>query len=79
MDLEQLSTVVALLVTLSVAAERLVEIIKNPIGFLRDQNPDPNKEGYRKVALQVLAVAAGIVTAWLAQPAIKGIVSDASE
>lgn len=77
MDLEQLSTIVALVVALSVAAERLVEIIKNSIGFLRDKNSDPQKEGYRKVALLVLAVAAGLVTAWLAKPAIEGIVPGA--
>src|SRR5215211_7252618 len=73
MDLEQLTTIVALVVALSVAAERLVEIIKNPIGFLRDKNSDPQKEGYRKVALLVLAVAAGLVTAWLTKPAIEGL------
>jgi hypothetical protein len=72
-DLAQLPIIVALVVALSVAAERLVEIIKNPIGFLRDKNSDPQKEGYRKVALLVLAVVAGLVTAWLAKPAIEGL------
>ena len=40
MDIEQLSTIVALLVALSVAAERLVEIIKNVVPFLRDEQRD---------------------------------------
>ena len=74
MDLEQLSTVVTLLVALSVAAERLVEIVKNAFRFLREENPAPDREGYRKVALQVLAIVAGIATALLAKPTIEGIV-----
>jgi hypothetical protein len=73
-ELVQLPIIVTLVVALSVAVERFVEIIKNSIGFLRDKNSDPQKEGYRKVALLVLAVAAGLVTAWLAKPAIEGIV-----
>ncbi len=75
MDLGELSTIVALLVALSVAAERLVEIIKNPISFLREEHKDdPRKEGFRKVALHLLAVVAGIVTALLARPAVEGVV-----
>ena len=56
--IEQLSVIVALLVALSVAAERLVEIIKNMVSFLRDEHKeDPKKEGRRKAALQVLCIS----------------------
>jgi drug/metabolite transporter (DMT)-like permease len=76
MDVNTQTTVVALLVALSVASERLVEIIKGLIPGLNQENSDPKKEGRRKAALQVLAVLSGIVTALLAGPAIRGILSE---
>lgn len=75
MDTANLSTLVSLLVALSVASERLVEIIKGLFPSLNQENSDPKKEGWRKAALQFLAVLAGIITAVLAQPAIKDVVS----
>jgi hypothetical protein len=71
--MDSLSTVVAVLVALSVASERLVEIIKGIIPFLGNKNDDPTKEGWRKAILQFMAVVAGIVTALLSQSAIQGI------
>ena len=73
MEVNTLSTVVALLVALSVASERLVEIIKGLFPSLNLENEDKTKEGWRKAALQVLAVLAGIVTALLAGPALRGV------
>jgi O-antigen/teichoic acid export membrane protein len=70
MDMVKLTAVVGLLVALSVASERLVEIIKGLIPFLNKENPYPDKERIRRVALQCLAVAAGIATAFLARPTI---------
>lgn len=70
MDPTKLTTIVSLLVALSVASERLVEIIKGLIPILNQQNPDPKKEGWRKAFLQILAVAAGIITACIAGAAI---------
>ena len=74
MNIENLSTIVALLVALSVAAERLVEIIKGFVPWLEKKKDDESKEGRRKSALQGLAVLAGIGTALLAWPVIKDIV-----
>ncbi len=71
MNATMLAEIVGLLVSLSVASERLVEIIKNLFGFLRAENPDAGKEGWRRAILQVLAVGSGIVTAVLARPAIE--------
>ncbi len=68
-----LPATVALLVALSIASERLVEIIKGAVPPLNQENPDPAKEGRRKAALQFLAVLAGIVTTWLAWPAIDSM------
>ncbi len=70
MNIDKLSTIVALIMALSVASERLVEIIK---GFFKDldkENPDPEKEARRRSYLQILAVCSGILTAFLAQSAI---------
>ncbi len=73
--MEQLLSIVTLLIALSVASERLVEIIKNAIPWLNLKRSDSTREGWRKAALQALAVAAGIATAFLAGPAIGDIVS----
>jgi O-antigen/teichoic acid export membrane protein len=78
MDITKLSTIVALILALSVASERLVEIIKGLLPFLNQENSDPTKEGWRRAALQFLAVAAGIITAVLARPAIPADISAAT-
>lgn len=77
-DLSSLAALLALLITLSLAAERLVGFIKNLpyVGpWLQADNPNPDLDGLRRVVLQVLAVGAGMLTAWLAAgvlPVIKG-------
>ena len=70
---EFLAMLVSLLVCLSVAAERLVAIIKGIIPFLNVQNDDEKKEGWRRAILQALAVISGVITAMLAWPALKDI------
>jgi hypothetical protein len=70
MDPDKLSTIVTLLVALSVASERLVEIIKGYFPSLNLELKDPKQEGRRKANLQFLAVVAGIVTALLARPVL---------
>lgn len=77
--IENLSTIVSLLAALSVASERLVEIIKGLVPFLNRENLDLTKEGWRRSLLQALAVIAGIVTALLAQPMIPVIKNAAGE
>jgi hypothetical protein len=61
-----LETVVGLLAALSIASERLVEIIKGLVPALNNQNTNSKKEALRKAALQFLAVIAGIATTVLA-------------
>src|SRR5438094_9530381 len=70
MDTTKLTTVISLLVALSIASERLVDIIKGLVPWLNQQRRKPAEEGWRKAALQVIAVFAGITTAWLARPAV---------
>jgi len=79
MNTGNLVALVSVLVALSVASERLVDIIKGLVSFLNQENSDKRKEGWRRSALQVLAVVAGIITALLAQPAIKGVVPGLSD
>lgn len=73
LDLNNLTVIVSLLITLSIASERLVEIIKNITPFLSQTNPDTTKDGLRQAALQTLAVLAGILTTFLASPAFPGM------
>lgn len=64
--LDVLYALVTLLVALSLASERLVEIVKGMSSFLNTENPDAGKERLRRLSLHLLAVAAGILTALLA-------------
>lgn len=78
MDLNNLSSIVTLLAALSVASERLVEIVKGFFGFLSTENPDPALERRRKTYLQILALLAGLLTAWLTKDvkAVKDLIPD---
>src|SRR5437879_12462787 len=78
MDTTKLTTVISLLVALSIASERLVDIIKGLVPWLNQQRRKPAEEGWRKAALQVIAVFAGITTAWLAGPAVPAFLPPAS-
>jgi hypothetical protein len=70
MDTTKLIAIVGLLVALSAASERLVEILKGIIPTLNTERADPRAEGWRKATLQALAVIAGIVTTLLAKSSI---------
>ena len=70
MDMTKLAAIVGLLVALSVASERLVEIVKGIVPSLTGKSEDKNKEGWRRAFNQLLAVGAGIATAFLARPVI---------
>ena len=74
MDVNVLVSLVTLLAALSVASERLVEVVKGIVPFLNAKNEDATKEGWRKAALQVMAVVAGILTTLLAQSALGAAV-----
>jgi hypothetical protein len=72
-SVEFLAGVFGVLASLSVASERLVEVIKGLIPFLNQQNKDEKKEGWRCSILQLMAVASGIITALLAKPFLTGV------
>jgi len=67
-NLVGLTEIVGVILTLSIAAERLAEIIKGLVPFLSIKKVDPKIEGRRRSALQVISVVTGIVTAYLAKP-----------
>jgi len=69
MDTTQLSTIIGLLAALSVASERLVEIIKGIIPWLDQKNSDAAWEAIRRVGVNIIAGAAGVLTAFLASDA----------
>jgi len=74
--MDNLSTVVAVLIALSVATERLVDIIKGLIPAINQKNEDPIKEGRRRTVLQVMGVLGGIVTALLCQPVLSVVLPE---
>lgn len=74
--LDTLSNLLAVLIALSVAAERLVEILKNLVPYLRTEQAAANAEARRKLVLQLLAVAAGIATAFLAETVLPTRLQD---
>lgn len=67
MDLTKLIVIVSLILSLSIASERLVEIIKGFFPSLDKARDDPAEEGRRRSYLQILAVISGIVTSYLAR------------
>ena len=70
MDATTLVSVVSLVLALSIASERIVEIVKGLVPFLTKESPDLRKESWRRAALQILAVGSGVLTATLARPAM---------
>ena len=79
MDATKLAALVSLMIALSVATERLVEIVKGFSGFLAKEQTHERSERLRKAALQILAVAAGIFTAWSASTYIPTEVAKPTE
>jgi hypothetical protein len=61
----KLTAIVTLILALSVASERVVEIIKGIFPTLDEKKIDEAQEARRRMFLQILAVGSGILTAWL--------------
>lgn len=67
MDVTKLTAIIGVILALSIASERLVEIIKGFIPSLDKEALDPKAEGRRRSYLQILAVFSGVLTAFLAR------------
>lgn len=66
-----ITSIIALLGAMSLSVERVVEIVKGMIPSLAQTNPDPQKENYRRAALQFIAVLVGTVIAIVTQDLIQ--------
>lgn len=67
MDAAKLTAIVGLILALSIASERLVDIIKGFFPGLEKQKSKPEEEARRRSFLQILAVLSGMGTAFLAR------------
>lgn len=67
-----LISLIGVVLGLSIATERVVEIVKGFIPALNQVNDDPKAEGRRRSYLQILAVVGGVITAFLSRGAIPG-------
>lgn len=76
MDVNTISSLATLLVALSIASERLVEIIKGIIPSLAVEQKDEKQERRRKSAIQAIAVLAGIGTTFLVSPILPSELPD---
>ena len=66
MDANSLGNLITPVIGVSVASERLVEIVKGISPWLNTSKAgDADREGLRCAALQALAVGAGVLTAYL--------------
>jgi len=79
MTIDKLTSLASLILALSIASERLVEIIKGYIPLLSTPGATKESEGRRRATLQLMAVAAGIITAWLSRAYIPKELSDAMD
>ena len=76
MDATQVTAVASLLAGLSIASERLVEVIKGFIPSLDRPAETPVREGKRKAILQLLAAGAGMATVYMASDLVPAEVYD---
>jgi hypothetical protein len=79
MSLQSLPAVITLLIALSVATERAVEIVKSLIPWLDTINPTPAIEGRRRATIQALAVVFGVVIAYFTWPVIAEVIRTPGE
>jgi len=68
MSLDSLPITITLLIALSVATERAVEIVKSLTPWLDNVRPEPVSEGRRRAAIQALGVLFGIAIAFFSWP-----------
>lgn len=66
-----METTVAMLVAISLASERLVEVVKGLVPWFSTQQPEGPGERRRQVSLQLLAMVAGGCSAALTLPVLR--------
>ena len=79
MDATKLAAIVSVILALSIASERIVEIIKGFIPALDKATDGERAEGQRRSYLHILAVIAGVMTAYLARDYIPPEIAKSTE
>jgi hypothetical protein len=74
--MDNITGIVAVLGTLSLSVERVVQMIKNMIPFLSKTQTNEKKEGLRRTIVQLLAVVVGAGISYLAKDQIQPLLSD---
>jgi hypothetical protein len=75
MPLDLTATVTAI-IALSVAAERVVEIVKGIVVWLDKERENPKEEARRRASLQFLAAVAGVLVSVLAWPVTRTLLPE---
>lgn len=74
-NFQNLPEIITMIIALSVASERLVEIVKGVWPWLDQQRPNRTSEARRKAAVQLLAVVAGIVVTALTWNLVGAVIA----
>lgn len=77
--LDSLPAIITMIIALSVAAERVVEIIKSMVPWLETSHTDRTTEARRRAALQVIAIVAGCFVAYATWPIIAQVLAAPGE
>jgi len=72
---QNLPEIITMIIALSVASERLVEIVKGVWPWLDQERPSRTSEARRKAVVQVLAVVAGIVVTALTWNLVGAVIA----
>ncbi len=74
--MDSITGIVAVLGTLSLSVERIVQVVKNLIPFLSRTQKEELKEGVRRTIVQSLAVIAGAAVAYVSREQIQPLLSN---
>jgi hypothetical protein len=69
---DEIATALTLVLGVSVAVERVTEILKQMIPLLAKERSDENAENRRRASLQILSAVVGTVIAWQGQLQLAG-------
>jgi hypothetical protein len=79
MPLDSLPVTIMLLIALSMATERAVEILKSLVPWLDNVRTEPTSEGRRRASIQALGVLFGIGIVFFTWPIVAQVMDAGSE
>ncbi len=77
MTLNSLPAIVTLLIALSVATERFVEIVKGFVPWLDEASLNRRREAHRRAWLQILAATGGVGITVVTWPVVSEVIGEA--